>query len=424
MPEVGNDADLALTFSFPVQIFMIAIGVGTGIGINALISKNLGQNNQEGASKACYNGGFLGLLFYVVFLLFGLFGAKPFIGMQASSIQDPVQKQRVIDMGGQYLGICCTLSIGQMMFTVFERFLQATGRTSESMIGQISGALLNILLDYVLIYPCGLGVAGAAYATVIGQFVSFIVDAVFHFVKDKEIKNRLSYLKPEWSIIKEIFIIGIPAMLMQALLSIMMLGTNMILSFSKYDAVTLQGSFGIYYKIQQIALFACFGMSNALISMTSFNVGLKDQDRVKQIQKYGILDTVFVALIITVLFETFASPISKLFGLASGESGEGIVSTTTLAIRIASIGFPFMAFTVAAQGILQGKQKIFQPLILSFLRLVVFAFPFVFLFIQFENAKTLLWFVFPCAEILTDVVTYLFMKAPCRKSVRLSDGTR
>lgn len=276
MPKIGNDANLALTFSFPVQIFMIAIGVGTGIGINALISKNLGQNNQEGASKACYNGIFLGILYYVVFLLFGLFGAKPFIGMQASSIQDPVQKQRVIDMGGQYLGICCTLSIGQMMFTVFERFLQATGRTSESMIGQISGALLNILLDYVLIYPCELGVAGAAYATVIGQFVSFIVDAVFHFVKDKEIKNRLSYLKPEWSIIKEIFIIGIPAMLMQALLSVMMLGTNMILSFSKYDAVTLQGSFGIYYKIQQIALFACFGMFNALISMTSFNVGLKD----------------------------------------------------------------------------------------------------------------------------------------------------
>ena len=162
---------------------------------------------------------------------------------------------------------------------------------------------------------------------------------------------------------------------------------------------------------------------NALIFMTSFNVGLKDQDRVKQIQKYGILDTVLVALIITVLFEAFASPISKLFGLASGESGEGIVSTTTLAIRIASVGFPFMAFTVAAQGILQGKQRVFQPLILSFLRLAVLVFPFVFLFIQFENAKTLLWFAFPCTEILTDVVTYLFLKAPLRKSIRFSDGT-
>lgn len=153
---------------------------------------------------------------------------------------------------------------------------------------------------------------------------------------------------------------------------------------------------------------------NALIFMTSFNAGLKNQDRVKQIQKYGILDTVLV-VIITVLFEVFASPISKLFGLASGESGEGIVSTTTLAIRIASVGFPFMAFTVAAQGILQGKQRVFQSLILSFLRLAVLVFPFVFLFIQFENAKTLLWFAFPCTEILTDVVTYLFLKAPLRK---------
>jgi len=335
IPGIGNDANLALTFAFPIQIFMIAIGVGAGIGINALVSKNVGQGNREGASRACYNGIFLGLVFYVFFLLFGLFGSKSFIAMQAKAIQDSEQKQRVIELGGQYLGICCTLFIGQMMFTVFERFLQATGRTTESMIGQLSGALLNIVLDYVFIYPCGMGVAGAAYATVIGQFVSFIVDAIFHFMKDKEIDNNFKYLMPKWPIIKEIFVIGIPAMLMQALLSIMMLGTNLILSFSRYDAVTLQGSFGIYYKIQQIVLFACFGMSNALISITSFNAGLGDKERIRQIKKYGILDTVIVALVIAVLFEIFASPISRLFGLATGESGETIVSVTTTAIRIA-----------------------------------------------------------------------------------------
>lgn len=415
MKDVGSYANLALTYAFPVQIFMIAIGVGTGIGINALLSERIGKRDREGASRACYNGIFLGFIFFLVFLLFGLFGARPFIAMQANGITDSEEKELVVEMGNDYLFLCCVFSFGQMMYTVFERFLQASGRTVESMIGQISGALLNILLDYVLIYPAGLGVAGAAIATVIGQFVSFLVDATFHFIKDKEVDNKIKYLKPDGKILGAIFRIGIPAMVMQALLSLMMLGVNLLLSFAPYDVLTLQGSFGIYYKIQQIPLFACFGMSNALISLTSFNAGIGDEKRVKEIKKYGLLDTVLVALILTILFEALADPIAKLFGFASGESSSGVVLTTVYAVRIASLGYPFMAYSVAGQGVLQGLRRVFSPLLISFLRLVIFLFPFILLFSHLENATMLLWISFPIAEFLTALVTFFLIGGAFKK---------
>lgn len=396
----GQLANLALTYAFPVQIFMIAMGVGIGIGINALLSTNLGQGEEEKVAKAAGNGITLGAAFYLLFLLFGLFLAEPFISMQASGIADESDKAEVIKMGTEYLRICCTLSLGQMMFTVYERFLQATGMTLASTLGQIAGALTNIALDYVFIYPLKMGVVGAALATVIGQFVSFAFDAAWHYARNKEVKNGFHYLKPDLMTTASIVKIGIPAMIMQALLSVMMLGVNLLLSFARFDAEILQGSFGIYYKIQQIALFACFGLSNALITIVSFNYGAGDHKRVYETAKYGLLAITFVALAIVTVYEAFANPIATLFGLASGEAGEEIVSVTALAIRIGSAGFLFMALLVGMQGLLQGTGSVYAPLLISLLRLVVFVFPFVFLFSQLEGSKTLLWLSFPLAEIL------------------------
>lgn len=422
MPVHGNEANLALTYAFPVQIFMIAIGVGLGIGINALISSSLGKRDEEKATLAMGNGITLAIIFYLVFLIFGIFLSKPFISMQAQSIADEETRNIVIEYGTTYLTICCTLSIGQMLYTVYERFLQATGRTMLSTIGQLSGAIFNIVFDYVFIYPCDMGVAGAALATVMGQFLSFILDAIFHYWKDKELKNTIKSLIPKKSILKEIFIIGIPAMIMQALLSIMMLGVNLILGTSQYQRVLLMNSFGIYYKVQQVSLFACFGMSNALISIVSFHYGRGNKKETNDAMKWGIIDSVIVALVITALFEILASLIAKLFGLASGEGSDEIVNMTTLAIRIASIGFVFMALSVSIQGLLQGMREVFSPLIISLLRLVVFAFPLVILFIQFEATASYFWFAFPISELLTAFASFYLLFRAKKKKVNIMEN--
>ena len=197
-------------------------------------------------------------------MLFGLFGSEWFISLFAGG------NQEVISMGTIYLKICTCLSLGSIGYTVYERFLQATGKTMLSTISQISGAVTNIVLDYIFIFPLEMGVAGAAWATVIGQFVSLFIAMVFHYTKNKEINGSLKYIKPETGIIKGIYKIGVSAAIMQALLSVMMAGINAILGGAKADPTILVGSFGIYYKIQQIALFSAFGLSNTIISIIVF----------------------------------------------------------------------------------------------------------------------------------------------------------
>ncbi|MGN1327871.1 MAG: MATE family efflux transporter, partial [Clostridia bacterium] len=265
MGEMGAIANQALTIAFPIQILIIAVGVGTGVGLNALLSKSLGEKNNEKVNKVAGNGIFLSICIFIVFLLFGAFGSKWFISAFAGG------NEQVISMGTTYLKICCCFSLGAIGYTVYERFLQSTGKTMLSTIAQISGAVTNIVLDYVFIYPCQMGVAGAAWATVIGQFVSLFMAMIFHYALNKEINGNPKYIKPEFNLIKGIYKIGISAAIMQALLSVMMAGMNAILGLAHADPTILVGSFGIYYKIQQIALFSAFGLSNTIISILSFN---------------------------------------------------------------------------------------------------------------------------------------------------------
>lgn len=414
MGDDGIAGNLALTYAFPVQLLIIAIGVGTGVGINALLSKKLGENDVDGVSMTAGNGIFLGICIYAVFLLFGLFGCKWFIGMQAGA------NEQAAAMGTSYLKICCCFSFGAIGFTVYERFLQATGKTLFSTISQISGAVTNIVLDYVFIYPCRMGIDGAAWATIIGQIVSLIAAMLFHYLTNKEIKNTFKALKPNWRIIKGIYKIGISAALMQGLLSVMMLGMTSILGTVKIKdtADLLQGSFGIYYKIMQFALFAAFGLSNTIISVLSFNYGLQDKQRVKACIKFGVIDSVIVAAVITILFECLAVPLSKLFGMASGEGGGAIQSAVVTAVRIAGIGYVFMAFSVAVQGVLQAFRYALFPLLISALRLCVFVLPIAYLFTLSENAVNLVWWAFPITEFATAAISALLLKFAYNKKVR------
>lgn len=414
MGDDGIAGNLALTYAFPIQLLIIAIGVGTGVGINTLLSKMLGEKNKDGATKTVGNGIFLAICIYVVFLFFGLFGCDWFISMQAGG------NVQAAEMGASYLKICCCFSFGAIGFTAFERFLQSTGKTLHSTISQIAGAVTNIVLDYVFIYPCKMGIAGAAWATVIGQIVSLVSAMLFHYIANKELKNSIKALKPSWSIIKGIYKIGISAAIMQGLLSVMMLGMTKILGTVKIKetADLLQGSFGIYYKIMQFALFAAFGLSNTIISILSFNYGLKDKYRVKSCIKFGIIDSIIVAAVITILFECLAVPLAKLFGMASGEGGEAIQSVVTTAIRIASIGYVFMAFSVAVQGVLQAFRYALFPLLISFLRLCLLVLPIAYLFTLSSESVNIVWWTFPIVEFLTAAISAVILKFAYNKKVR------
>lgn len=410
MGSTGAIANQALTYAFPIQIMIIAIGVGTGVGLNALLSKSLGENDKNKVNKIAGNGIFLSICIYIFFLIFGLFFSKWFISLFTND-------KEIIKMGTTYLKICTCLSLGSIGYTVYERFLQATGKTMLSTISQISGAVTNIVLDYIFIYPLDMGVAGAAWATIIGQFVSLFIAMYFHYKKNKEIDGSLKYINPDGSIIKGIYSIGVSAALMQALLAVMMAGMNAILDLAQADQTVLIGSFGIYYKIQQIALFSAFGLSNTIISILSFNYGMQDRERIDDCIKYGFMDTMIVTLIISILFEIFAYPLANLFGLAGGKTKE-IIKVCTIALRISSIGFIFMGISVAIQGILQSIRYALRPLIISLLRLVIFVFPVAFLFTKSSEVVKIVWWTFPIAEILTSIIALFILKDSYNRKIK------
>lgn len=409
MEGTGALANEALTIAFPVQIMIIAIGVGTGVGLNALLSKSLGEKNREKVNSVAGNGIFLALVIYAVFLIFGLGFSKSFIGLFTDNTD-------VLTMGSDYLKICTCFSLGSIGYTIYERFLQATGKTMFSTISQILGAVCNIVLDYIFIFPLNMGVAGAAWATVIGQFVSLFVAMAFHYIANKEVGGSIRYVRPKKEIIKGIYKIGASAALMQALLSVMMAGMNGILGRANADSTILVGSFGIYYKIQQIALFSAFGLSNTIITILSFNYGLKNKARAKECVKYGIVDTLITELIITVAFEILARPLSTLFALSGGSSA-ALVDVCAAATRIASIGFVFMGFSVAVQGVLQALGYAGKPLVLSLLRLAVFVFPTAYLFTLSPDVLNVVWRTFPIAEVLTDIFAYIFLKQAEKRKI-------
>lgn len=416
MEGSGVLANEALTIAFPIQILIIAVGVGTGVGLNAMLSKSLGEKDEKKVALIAGNGVFLAIAIYLVFLLFGLLCSEWFIGLFTDN-------DEVLKMGTSYLRICTCLCLGATGYTVYERFLQSTGKTVYSMIAQVSGAMVNVVLDYLFIFPLKMGVAGAAWATVIGQFVSLFLAMFFHYTKNKEIVNDIKSIKPNLTVIKSIYKIGASAALMQALLSVMMAGVNGILSTASVDSAILVGSFGIYYKIQQVALFSAFGLSNTMITILSYNYGMKNKVRSLNCIKYGVIDTLITTCLITVLFEIFAKPLSSLFAL-SGGSSTALVEVCAKATKIASIGYIFMGFTVSVQGVLQALGQALKPLILAFFRLVLFVFPVCYLFTLSANVLDVVWWTFPIAEVLTGAFSCVFLKqAVTKKILTLSSET-
>ena len=403
MAGTGEMALNALTLAFPVQMLMVAIGIGTGVGVNALLAKSMGQGDKEKASKTAGNGVFLMAVIYVVFLLFGLFGTEAYIKTQT---QNPVIAEMAVD----YLKICCGWSFGILYFSLYEKVLQATGKSMYSTIAQIMGAVVNIILDPIMIYGwlgCPeMGVKGAAYATVIGQIASAAVGLVLHLKANKEIKNGVSYMKPEGEIISGIYSIGFAAIIAQALMSIMTYLLNVIFVRVGENVVT---AYGLYYKIQQFILFAAFGLRDAITPIVSFNHGMGSKERVKDGIKYGLFYTLGIMLIGFVGLEILAEPFAGIFGL-SGETKALCVS----AMRIISISYVFAGANIAFQGIFQALDSGMESLIISVCRQFLFVIPVAYLFSNMVVSGTagtwLVWSTFIIAEVLSVLVSLLFMR--------------
>lgn len=404
MPQNGEQALNALTLAFPVQMLMVAVAIGTGVGMNALMSRSLGQNNRQMASMAAGNAIFLAAVIYIAFLLFGIFGTDAYVNSQTTSPE-------ISQMSVEYIRICCTLSFGIIFFSVFEKTLQAAGRSLYSTIAQVSGAVANIVLDPILIYGwLGLpemGVVGAALATVIGQVVSCVLALIFHLRLNKEIDNRLKYIKPSASVIGKIYSIGLPAIIAQALMSVMTYGLNIILVRISENAVT---AYGLYYKIQQFILFAAFGLRDAITPIVSFNYGMGSRPRVKQGIKYGMLYTLIIMAAGLILLEIFAEPLAGLFGL-SGETQSLCVG----AIRVISLSFIFAGANVAFQGIFQALEAGIQSLVISVCRQCLFVLPLAWGFSEVvissgdSGMMWLVWLTFLIAEGISAAIAVVFM---------------
>ena len=307
MAENGEIAVNALTLAFPVQMMMVAVGIGTGVGANALIARALGQGDREKAGAAAGNAMTLMGIIYAVCLLFGAFGAGAYIGSQTS---DPI----ALAMGSQYLRICCMASFGILFFSVFEKTLQATGRSLYSTIAQVAGALTNIVLDPIMIYGLlgcpKLGVAGAAWATVLGQIASLALAAVFHFRLNRELPFSRKALCLRRSIVGEIYSIGVPAIIAQGAMSVMNYCVNLIFGSLDSSYVT---AYGIVYKIQQFVLFAAFGLRDAITPIVSFSYGMQNAKRIREGVRCGLMYTIVLMLVCTAAVENSGAAAGRYF---------------------------------------------------------------------------------------------------------------
>ena len=410
MASGGEQALNALTLAFPIQMLMIAVSIGTGVGANALLSKSLGQGDPEKASRTAGNALFLGIVITAACVLFGLFGAGAYIATQTSN---PV----ILEMGTDYLTICCVISFGAVFFALFEKLLQATGRSMFSTVSQIIGAVVNIVLDPIMIYGLlgcpELGVRGAAYATVIGQIAAAAAGLIFHLKFNRELNKSPRYLKPDGAVIRGIYAIGLPAIIAQALLSLMTYGMNRILGRIDEAAVT---AYGLYYKIQQFLLFAAFGLRDAITPVVSFNHGKRDRGRILAGIRYGLLYTLVIMAAGVILIELLARPFSGIFGL-SGATQE----LTVGAMRVITLSLVFAGANVAFQGVFQALDAGPQSLVLSVCRQFLFVLPVAFVFsliVGHDLSRLwLVWLTFLIAEGATVLIALGFVRKIRREKI-------
>lgn len=331
--KISEDALTAVSMAFPIQNLMIAVGAGTAVGVNALLARSLGEKDFDRVNRIAENAVFLVVLSYAAFLLIGLFLVEPFYRSQTDI-------ESIITYGKDYMVVVCCFSFGIFTQLMFERMLQATGKTVYTMFTQGVGAIINIILDPIFIFGLfgmpKLGVTGAAVATVIGQIVAGIMAAAINHLKNHEVNINMLGFRPSGSIIRMIYGIGVPSIVMQAIGSIMNYGMNVILiSFSS----TATAVFGVYFKLQSFVFMPAFGFNNGVIPVIAYNYGAGSRDRVVKTMKHSVVYIMGLLLVGLVVFQTIPEPLLRLF-----EASDNMIALGVPALRIISLSFIFAGF--------------------------------------------------------------------------------
>lgn len=392
--RISENALTAVSLVFPLQMLMIAVSTGLGVGMNAAISRSLGERNPKRAGQIALNGLFLSLLGCVAFLFVGIFFARPFMERQTDIAE-------IVDGGTQYLTICAVCSFCVFFEIAFERLLQATGRTLDTLISQGTGAIINIILDPIMIFGMGMGVAGAAAATVIGEFVACIVALAFNLRKNKELHFNFRGFRPQWEILRVILVVGVPSILMQAIGSVMSFGMNQILlTFSSTAAAV----FGVYFKLQSMVFMPIFGLNNGMVPIIAYNYGAQRRDRMVQTIKLSVICAVGMMLLGLALMQIIPDKMLLLFDASENMLGIGVPALRTL-----SISFLFAGFCIVVSSVCQALGNGVYSMLVSFIRQLVVLLPVAYLLSLSRNVA-LVWWSFPIAEVAAVVCCAFFLK--------------
>lgn len=394
----------AVNLAFPAQNLMIAVSVGVGVGINALISRNLGLGNQEKADKIAGQGMFLAIVSYFLFAIGGSLIARPYFELMTTDIADAAARETIISMGVSYLRICFIASFGLFIQVVHEKYMQATGKTTLSMVTQLVGAIFNIIFDPIFIYGWfglpALGINGAALATVTGQILSGIVGIWLQKTRNKEVTLKFENIKPDKKIIGEIFKIGLPSILMNSIGSFMTASFNKIIMALNEYAVNV---FGIYFKLQSFVFMPVFGFNNGMISIVSYNYGARKKKRMLRTVKLGLVYAVSFMIFGFVLFQLFPDVFLSMFNL----SDEAINTVGVPALRTISISFIFAGFSIICSAVFQAFGYSLFSMFISIGRQLVTLLPVAYLLALTGDINNV-WWAYPIAEFVCLVLSVLF----------------
>lgn len=395
--QISENALTAVSMAFPLQNLMIAVSTGTAVGVNALLSRNLGAKNYERVNHIANHAVFLAVMSYLLFVVIGFFGAEPFFRSQTDI-------EEIVVYGTQYTRICLCFSVGLFVQMFFERILQATGRTVASMVTQMLGAIINIVLDPILIFGMfglpAMGVAGAAVATVAGQIVGAIVGVIINEKKNKEVKIQLKGFRPDFALIKQIYGIGIPSIIMASIGSVMNYGMNRILLGFTSTAAAV---FGVYFKLQSFVFMPVFGLNNGMIPVISYNYGAGNRERVVKAVKTSAVMAVGIMLMGLLVFQTIPGLLLNMF-----DASETMLEIGMPALRTISLSFLFAGFGIACSGTFQALGKAFFSMLMSIARQLLVLLPAAYV-LSLSGKVALVWWAFPIAEAVAIVVCICFL---------------
>ncbi len=391
--KINEDALTALSLAFPMQNLIIAAATGTGVGINALLSKKLGEKDFPYANKVACNGIVIELCAFLVFFIIGIFAVPTFINSQTDI-------PSIAEYGIVYLRICCIFSFGVFLQITFERLLQATGKTIYSMITQMTGAIVNIILDPILIFGFSMGVKGAAIATILGQFVSATIGFILNKKRNTEIKLSIRDCKLSSNICSKILAVGIPSIIMASIGSVMTFSMNKILMVLSSTAVAV---FGIYFKLQSLILMPIFGLNNGMVPIIAYNYGARKKERLIKTIKLSVMYALIIMFFGLAAMQIFPKQLLYMF-----DASENMIEIGIVSLRTISLSFIFAGFCIIATSVFQAFGNGLCSMFISIARQLLVLVPVAYLFSLTSNVN-LVWFAFPIAEIASMILCCVYL---------------